>query len=90
MAYIRAIKDMYERVKTSFRTPTSDTEYFPIGIGLHQVLALSSFLFTIVIDELTRKIQDEVPCCFLVDDVLVLLTKLGMNLTTSWSNADIP
>ena len=56
LAYIDVIKDMYEGVKTSVRTPIGDTEYFSIDIGLHQGSTLSPFLFTIVIDELTRKI----------------------------------
>jgi len=58
--YIRAIKDMYEGVKTSVRSTAGDTEYFPIDIGLHQSSALSPFLFMIIMDELTREIQDEV------------------------------
>ena len=35
-AYIRAIKDMYEDVKTSVRSSVGDTEYIPIDIGSHQ------------------------------------------------------
>jgi len=61
VAYIRVIKDMYEGVKTSVRTPIGDTEYFSIDIGLHHGSTLSPFLFTIVMDKLTREIQDEVP-----------------------------
>ena len=52
-AYIRAIKDMYKRVKTSVRSSASDTEYFSIDIGLYQGSALSLFLLTIM-DELIR------------------------------------
>jgi len=47
-------------MKTSVTTSAGDTEYFPIDIGLHQGSALSSFLFTLIIDESTREIQDEV------------------------------
>ena len=60
-AYIRAIKDMYEGAKTSIRSAAGDTEYFPIDIRLYQGSALSPFLFTIIMDELTREIQDEIP-----------------------------
>jgi len=70
VAYIRAIKDMYEGVQTSV---TGDTEYVPINIGLHQGSALSPFLFTIVMDELTREIQDEVPWCMLFADDIILI-----------------
>jgi len=61
MVYIKVIKDMYEGVTTSVRTSANGTEYFPIDIRLHQGSALSQFLFTIVMDELTREIQDVVP-----------------------------
>ena len=33
--YIRAIKDIYEGVKTSVRTSAGDTKYFLIDIVLH-------------------------------------------------------
>jgi len=51
---IRAIRDMYKGAKTSFRTAAGDTKVFLIDIGLHQGLALSPFLFAIVLDELTK------------------------------------
>jgi len=33
VVYSRAIKDMYERVKTSVRTSTGDTKYFLLTLG---------------------------------------------------------
>jgi len=79
--YIRAIKDMYDRAKTSARSVTGDTEYFPIDIGLHQGSALIPFLFMIIMDELTREIRDEVPWCMLFADDIVLIDKTigGLN-----------
>jgi len=59
--YTRVIRDMYEGVRTRVRTVIGDTEDFPIDIGLHQGSALSPFLFTIVMDELTKEMQDEIP-----------------------------
>jgi len=53
IAYIRAIKDMYEGASTSVRTQDGATEYFPIIIGLHQESTLSPYLFTLVLDVLT-------------------------------------
>ena len=64
--YTGVIRDMYEGVRTRVRTVIGDMEDFPIDIGLHQGSALSHFLFTTVMNELTRGIQDEIPCvCYL-------------------------
>ena len=68
MEYTRVIRDMYEGVRTRVRTVIGDTDDFPIDIGLHQGSALSPFLFTTVMDEITRGIQDEIPWCMLFAD----------------------
>ena len=54
---------------------------FFITIGLHQGFALSPFLFVIVMDELTRAIQDEIPWCMLFADDIVLVDEMraGVN-----------
>ena len=52
---------MYDRVVANVRTCRGITSNFSITIGLHQESALSPFLFVIVMDELTRAIQDEIP-----------------------------
>jgi len=79
--YIRVIKDMYEGGRTSVRTPGGVTNGFFIGMGLHQGSALSPFLFTLVMDVLTRGIQDELPWCMLFADDIVLIgeTRQGVN-----------
>jgi len=59
--YIRIIKDMYKGGRTSIRMPGGVTNNFFVGMGLHQGSALNSFLFALVMDELTRRIQDELP-----------------------------
>ena len=59
--YIRIIKDMYEGGQTSVRTLGGVSNDFAVNMGLHQGSTLSLFLFTLVMDELTRGIQDEVP-----------------------------
>jgi len=56
IAYIRAIKDMYEGASTSVRTQDGATEDFPITIGLHQGSTLSPYPFTLVLDVLTEYI----------------------------------
>ncbi|KAL8098496.1 hypothetical protein AgCh_031314 [Apium graveolens] len=56
-------------------TPVSDTQYFPVKIGLHQGSSLSPFLFAIIIDVLTRGIQDIVPWCMLFADDIVIINE---------------
>jgi len=54
--YIDIINDMYDGVVANVRTCGGITSDFSITIGLHQGSALTSFLFAIVIDGLTRTI----------------------------------
>ena len=61
MGCTRVIRDIYERVRIRVNTVIGDTNDSPIDIGMHQGSTLSSFLFTTVMDELTREIQDEIP-----------------------------
>ena len=61
LLYIRVIKDIYEGGRTSVRTPGGVLDDFAVSMGLHQGSALSPFLFILVLDELTRGIQDGVP-----------------------------
>ena len=76
--YIETIQDMYSGAMTTVRTVVGETNSFPITVGLHQGSALSPYLFTLVMDELTRHMQDDVPwCMFFADDiVLVAETKV--------------
>ena len=80
-AFIRVIKDMYEGGQTSVRTSGGVSNDFAVSMGLHQGSALSPFLLTLVLDELTRGIQDEVPWCMLFTDDIVLIdvTRQGVN-----------
>ncbi|MED6176445.1 hypothetical protein PIB30_117090 [Stylosanthes scabra] len=73
IAYIRAIKDMYDGATTSVKTQGGVTEEFPIGIGLHQGSSLSPYLFTLVLEVLTEHIQESVPWCMLFADDIVLM-----------------
>jgi hypothetical protein len=62
--YITLIKDMYGNVVTSVRTRGGDTDDFPIKIGLHQGSALSPYI-DLVMAEVTRDIQGDIPWCTL-------------------------
>ena len=71
--YIDIIKDLYDGVVANVRTCGGIISDFSISIGLHQGSVLSPFLFAIVMDELTRAIQDEIPWCMLFADDIVLV-----------------
>jgi len=62
------------RQKGSLRT-------YIIGMGLHQCSALSPFIFTLAMDELTRGTQDALPWCMLfVNDIFLIdETRQGVN-----------
>ncbi|KAK3509436.1 hypothetical protein QTP70_035088 [Hemibagrus guttatus] len=51
--YVRVVQDMYERSRTVVRCAVGQTEKFKVEVGLHQGLALSPFLFAIVMDQLS-------------------------------------
>ena len=73
---------MYDRVVTNVRTCGGITSDFSITNGLHQGSALSLFLFGIVMDELTRVMQDEISWCMLLADDIVLVdeTRIRINV----------
>jgi hypothetical protein len=71
--YITLIKDMYDNVVTSVRTSDEDTNDFPINIGLYQGSALGPYLFALVMDEVTRDIQGDIPWCMLFADDVILV-----------------
>jgi len=86
LTYMRVVEDMYDGVRTRVRTLVGDTGDFPIDTGLHQGSQLSPFLFTVVMDELTREIQDEIPWCMLFTDDIALIDEIrdGVNTKLEW------
>jgi hypothetical protein len=55
--YITLIKDMYNNVVTSVRVGDSENDTFPITIQLHQGSSLSPYMFSLVMDEVTKDIM---------------------------------
>ncbi|KAE8684196.1 myosin-J heavy chain-like isoform X2 [Hibiscus syriacus] len=89
-AYIRAIRDMYCRSTMYVRTTISDTEAFPVEIGLQQGSALSPYIFALIMDDIYCATPDGVPWCMLFADDIVLVaetrTELNSRLAT-WKTA---
>jgi hypothetical protein len=59
--YIGLIKDIYNNIVISVRISDGDTDDFPIRTELHQGSALSPYLFALVMDDITRNIQGDIP-----------------------------
>ncbi|GLS47117.1 hypothetical protein GCM10007884_51210 [Methylobacterium brachythecii] len=88
--YIETIKDMYDNGRTIVRTAVGETREFPVTVGLHQGSALSPYLFALVMDDLSRNIQDKVPWCMLFADDIVLVdeSREGVNIKLeTWREA---
>jgi hypothetical protein len=51
---ITLIRHMYDNVVTSVYAGDSETNTFPITVGLHQGLSLSPYMFSLVMDEVTK------------------------------------
>jgi hypothetical protein len=83
MKYKTLIKDMYDNIMTSVQISDGDTNDFSINIGLHERSALSPYLFTLVMDEVTKDIQGGIPWCMLFTDDVVLVDESRMGLTRS-------
>ncbi|XP_071703873.1 uncharacterized protein [Rutidosis leptorrhynchoides] len=66
---------MYEGSKSCVRTHVGNTEFFEIEVGLHQGSVLSPFLFALIIYELSRGIQENIPWCLIFADDIVLVSE---------------
>jgi hypothetical protein len=60
---------------TSVQISDRDTNNFLINIGLHQGLALTPYLFALVMDKVTRDIQGDIFWCMLFTDDVVLVNE---------------
>nr|GEV28416.1 DNA-directed DNA polymerase [Tanacetum cinerariifolium] len=78
---------MYDGAKTRVRTTMGNTEYFSVKVGLHQGSAISPYLFTLILDELSRGIQENIPWCMIFAEDIVLIAESAERLNNrleSW------
>jgi Reverse transcriptase (RNA-dependent DNA polymerase) len=59
--YVTLIKDMYINVMICVRACDSEFDVFYIKIRLHQGSVLNPYIFTLVMDEITKDIQRDIP-----------------------------
>ncbi|KAK3548847.1 hypothetical protein QTP70_021038, partial [Hemibagrus guttatus] len=73
--YVRVVQDMYERSRTVVRCAVGQTKEFKVEVGLHQGLALSPFLFAIVMDQLSEEVRQESPWTMMFADDIVICSE---------------
>ena len=66
------LQDMYNDCETLVSTRAGDTEYFHVGVGLHQGSALSPLLFILIMDVLQAEIGKEPPWVMSFADDLII------------------
>ncbi|KAI0501879.1 hypothetical protein KFK09_016824 [Dendrobium nobile] len=71
--YIQIIKDMYAGAITCVQTQGGLTKYFLYSVGLHQGSTLSPYLCALVMDVITRHLQENVPWYMLFADDIFLV-----------------
>ncbi|KAK3533516.1 hypothetical protein QTP70_023345, partial [Hemibagrus guttatus] len=73
--YVRVVQDMYERSRTVLSCAIGQTEEFKVEVGLHQGLALSPFLFAIVMNQLSEEVRQESPWTMMFADDIVICSE---------------
>jgi hypothetical protein len=72
---------MYTNIVICVRACDGESDAFHIKIGLHQGSALRPYIFTLVMDEITKDKQADIPWCMLFADDVVLIdeSRIGVN-----------
>ncbi len=87
-ALLRAVRSLYDRSRSLVRIAASKSDLFPVHVGLRQGCPLSSVLFVIFMDRISRRSQGpegvwfgdhRISSVLFADDV-VLLASLGLDL----------
>jgi hypothetical protein len=67
------IKDMYINIMINIRAWDGESNVFSIKIWLHQRSALNLYIFTLVMDEVMKDVQWDIPWgIFFADDVMLI------------------
>ena len=53
------IIEMYKNSRTAVKVEGVTSEWFDVNVDVHQELTLSFFLFAVVMDEITKDVNDE-------------------------------
>ena len=70
--YVRLVQDMYEGSETVVRCALETTESYKVKVGLYHGLALSPFLFAVIMDRITDEVRREPPWTMLfADDIMI-------------------
>ncbi|XP_067121872.1 uncharacterized protein [Centruroides vittatus] len=70
--YVRLAKEMYEGTETQVKSSVGTAEGFSVNVGLHQELALSPYLFDLIMDVLVCDVKYGSPWSMLFADSIVL------------------
>ncbi|XP_057532853.1 uncharacterized protein LOC130810734 [Amaranthus tricolor] len=76
MAFCGTTRRFFSRlVATYIHTSMGMTESFLIKVGLHEGSALSPFIFTVIMEEISNSILETIPWCMLFNDNIVLVAE---------------
>ncbi|GKC01320.1 retrovirus-related pol polyprotein LINE-1 [Tanacetum coccineum] len=68
-------RDIYKGAKTRVQTTVGNTDFFHVEVGLHQGSVISPYLFALILDELSREIQESIPWCMIFAQDIVLVAE---------------
>ncbi|KAI5089891.1 hypothetical protein C0J45_20026 [Silurus meridionalis] len=69
---VRVVQDMQEDSVTAVTCAVGTTDWFKVEVGLHQGLALSPFLFAVVMDRLMDEVRQDSPWTMMFADDIVI------------------
>ena len=74
---VQLVQDMYEGSETVVKHAVGTTVSFKVNVRLHQVSALNTFLFPVIMDRLMNKVRREPPWTMLFADDIVICRDQG-------------